>query len=165
MLPYNSLHSSLNSWPLLPSIINCMHIHVHTYIYKTCSTHVMLLVCTFSELTIWHQKNHCALPWGRPLLQVQHSSVAYGLFLVQLGMFIGIYLVQLTFGQSFWWDFMSIAFDIARTYTLTVNSLIPWLLQPHPLQWCSQSLGCRNALEMYPLWLGLTTLHFACGFL
>lgn len=61
-------HSTSKFWPLL-SLIAVVYICVYVYpciiLNITCSVHIILHVCLFSELTIWHWTNNwCPLPCG-----------------------------------------------------------------------------------------------------
>lgn len=48
---------------------------------------------------------------------------------------MGVALVQLTVGQSHWWELMSTASDVTRRHSLTLNFLILWLSLFHNVPW------------------------------
>lgn len=54
-------------------------------------------------------------------------------------MFTSFILVQYTFMQSFWWDFMWTASDITRRQNPTFDCLIIWLLKSFHLLFCNFS--------------------------
>jgi hypothetical protein len=55
------------------------------------------------------------------------------LFSIQFCIPIGVGLIQLTFGQLCWWDFMSAVSDVTRWYRLPTNSLVLWISRTSPL--------------------------------
>lgn len=91
--------------------------YISNYTHTSCSVRVLLLACMFSGLSIWYW----AINWraGEDGLSCPHCSLVIcslceglrpcELCLNHVIMSIGIILVQLTFGQSGWWDFMDVA--------------------------------------------------------
>lgn len=92
----------------------CTHIYVDIYIYildTAYLVHITLLVCLFSGLMIWHQTTDWfALPWGEPHLPLPallsflqcvcvELRCPIDFFPIEFGMFLGVLLVQLMFGQ------------------------------------------------------------------
>lgn len=72
-LPCTALCFLLNSWPLSSlTVARCIYWYVYTYILLNiiCSVCVMLLVCMFSGLTIWHW---IASWWTLPLGKLDFS--------------------------------------------------------------------------------------------
>lgn len=66
------------------------------------------------------ETNCCALPRGKAMASISRfpqfplCRVEVLLVFIWFGMLIGLLLVQLTFGQSYWWDFMHIDSDVTR---------------------------------------------------
>lgn len=59
----------------------------------------------------------------------------------QSGVFVGVLLVQLMLGQSWWWGFTCIVSNVTRRCILTPKSQILWLVQSfHPF-FCNVSLA------------------------
>ena len=80
----------------------CIYIYTHIFLNITCSVHIMLLICVFPGLTIWHWNT---FPRENYYFHSQLSSVACNYFCrvealwafpIYFGVSIGIVLVQLT---------------------------------------------------------------------
>jgi hypothetical protein len=135
-----------------------LHICICTYTYSSESNLLSCLyVCCVTCIYVF-RANHlalgnqlvCSLPWGGPPLSLsQISSMAcssacrvetlWALPCVTWH----VILVQLTFGQSCWWDFTGVASDVTRGRNLTANSLILHSFHPlfHNVPWAKLRCG------------------------
>lgn len=105
---------------LLLIFIACIFVHMHIYSKYDLSVCMFLPVCMLSVLTIW-QPIGVLFPGVKLQLPFPHffsylcvGLKSYRFFSIQFGMLIGLVLVQLTFGQSYWWNFMHIDSDVTR---------------------------------------------------
>ena len=72
--------------------------------------------------------------------------------------FLGVFVAQLTFEQSCWWDFLSTAFDVSRRPKLTENSLS---FSKGDL--CCRCIHWNWALQLWVLiWLWLSVIVSIC---
>ena len=83
---------------------------------------------------------------------------------LHFGMFLGVILVHLTFGQSHWWDLMGVASD-SRRHKLRAKSLMFWLLESfchlfHNVPW---AIGI-GVLCICMLWYWALQLCILVGF-
>lgn len=153
-----------------------MYTHAHV-----CSFLIVLSICVFSGLSVWSGQpivwsfmgeatspvpNFPRLPILLCIGLRRHRFVS-----IQFDIFIGVTLIQLTFGQPCWWGSTGIASDFIRGCNLTANysdSLWPLTLFPPPFPKHFLSLKCRRVLRLYPLALDSTApfwlvVVFFCG--
>lgn len=129
--------------PLFFKIVNSffinwyfMHLYLfYIYIPKCNPLNLYTITCMYvfraGHLTLGEQL--ASLPWRRSpcLLPALLSYLwicavvrAHGLFPIQLSMFVGVILVEFTFGWSCRWDFMGIISDVTKGQSFTATSLI-----------------------------------------
>lgn len=87
------------------------------------------ILLLFYRLKVWHKK-----PIDMLFIFLSGSQLSlvacscrrlrpHELFPIQVSMVVGVILLQLTFGQSCQWDFLSVVSDSPRKHSLTANSL------------------------------------------
>lgn len=115
--PFPHPHSPSNLKPQYSLLLHahvCVCVYACIYISPDWSI-IMLPLYMFSELTVRHCTNSWwDLPWGAmlPGSSVNHSSLCRietsKTFPIHFGISIGVILVQVTIGQSCFWDFMGL---------------------------------------------------------
>lgn len=127
-------------------VITC----IYSYIFlKSTSSVCMLLMHMGSGLTIWCWiTSWWALPWGCLFLPLSVVFIlqlpvilCVGLRLPQLPddlhFSLSMVIVQLTYRQPYWWDFMRVTSGMIRRHSLATCPPILWLLQSFLLLLCS----------------------------
>lgn len=120
------------------------------------------MVCSFMGKRTSPTANHPQMPIASEKLK--HP----GLVPIHFSMFIGVVSVQLTFGQSCWYNWMCKDHDIAKRQNLTLCSLILRLLYSFCLLFYNGpcDLGTAVVMWIYPLGLSSTLcILIGCGFL
>ena len=146
---------------MTPCLLIVMHVYMymHICINPTCLDHIMVLMCVFSRLTIWHwTTNWCTFPWERPpLLLPAFLGCAelepVGFPLSSLTCSLESSLLSSHWSShvgetecSFW------SYQESQSHSMFAD-LLPLPLFLHPLSLYFLSLSCGNVLEMHPLGL------------
>lgn len=134
--------SSSSTWSIFSVVLLLARwyalVHIHIFLNVTGWFHSVTCVCAsrVDELALDDQLERSSL-WRTHLSQSQCRVKAPWVFLIRVGVFVGVLLVQLTLGWSFWWGFMGIASDVIRRHNVTAHSLSFLLLQ----SFCSHFWG------------------------
>lgn len=170
VLPHTPHCSPSNLWLIFPLIVvTWVYVHIDTYIFLYW-VYMMLLVCIFSWLIIWHwTANCCSLPWERSLLSLPAFLICLW-FPVQgwcLADFPPFSLACSLVSSSFTSHFdghvgktVQVQLLMLLGNTISQRLLILWLLQPFCLFCSFLSLEWGKVLCMCSLALGSTSMYF-----